>query len=127
MMQIVLLGKVPEIQPRKIVIDLSRQRATLYKDEKPVYSSRVSTGKSGHRTPAGDYVISDKHRYHTSTIYSGASMPYFMRLSCAAFGMHQSNSVPDYPASHGCIRMPYSGARRMFGECRVGDLVIIQP
>jgi len=127
MMQIVLLGKVPEVQPRKVVIDLSRQRATLYKEGKSVFSSRVSTGKSGHRTPAGNYVISDKHRYHTSTIYAGASMPYFMRLSCAAFGMHQSNSVPSYPASHGCIRMPYSGASHLFSECKVGDLVIIQP
>ena len=48
--------------------------------------------------------ISDKHRHHNSTIY-GSSMPYFMRLSCAAFGLHQGY-VPSYPASHGCIRVP---------------------
>jgi len=125
MMQIILLGKSPEKQPRKVIIDLSSQRATLYKDGASVYSARVSTGKRGNRTPTGNFVISDKHRHHNSTIY-GSSMPYFMRLSCAAFGLHQSNSVPSYPASHGCIRMTYSGARHMFGQCSVGDLVIIQ-
>ncbi len=125
MMQIILLGKSPEVQPRKVVIDLSRQRATLYKDGAAVFSTQVSTGKSGYRTPSGSYVISDKHRHHNSTIYDGASMPYFMRLSCSAFGLHQGY-VPNYPASHGCIRVPYEGARRLFSQCSVGDLVVIQ-
>lgn len=125
MMQIILLGKSPEVQPRKVVIDLSRQRATLYKEGVAVYSTQVSTGKSGYRTPSGSYVISDKHRHHNSSIYDGASMPYFMRLSCSAFGLHQGY-VPNYPASHGCIRVPYTGARKLFGQCSVGDLVIIQ-
>ena len=125
MMQIILLGKAPEVQPRKVVIDLSSQRLTLYQSGRAVYSSRCSTGKSGYRTPTGRYVITDKHRHHTSSIYH-SSMPYFMRVSCAAFGMHQGY-VPGYAASHGCIRLPYSAARHMFGQCSVGDLVIIQP
>lgn len=114
----------PEKQPRKIVIDLSSQRATLYENGKATYSTRVSTGKSGYRTPTGEYVITDKHRHHTSSLYD-ASMPYFMRLSCAAFGLHQGN-VPNYPASHGCIRVPYSGAKHLFYTCEVGDYVQIR-
>ena len=31
-------------------------------------------------------------------------MPYFMRLSCGDFGMHEGD-LPGYPASHGCIRL----------------------
>lgn len=124
MMQ-VILGRDPDPdkQPRKIVIDLSKQRAYLYKDGKQVYSTRVSTGKSGYRTPTGSYVISDKHRHHNSTLY-GSSMPYFMRLSCAAFGLHEGY-VPSYPASHGCIRVPYSGAKHLFSTCEIGDRVEI--
>ncbi|MCB1092244.1 MAG: ankyrin repeat domain-containing protein, partial [Verrucomicrobiae bacterium] len=114
----------PDRQPRRVIIDLSSQKATLYEDGRVAYSTRVSTGKSGYRTPSGVYVITDKHRHHTSSLYD-ASMPYFMRLSCAAFGLHQGY-VPGYPASHGCIRVPESGARHLFGVCEVGDVVEIR-
>ncbi len=124
MMQ-VILGRDPDPdrQPRKVVVDLGSQRATLYENGKVTYSTKVSTGKKGYRTPTGTYVITDKHRHHNSSIY-GSSMPYFMRLSCAAFGLHEGY-VPNYPASHGCIRVPRSGAKHLFGVCEVGDVVEI--
>lgn len=124
MQQICLLGKVPKVQPRKLIVDLSSQRATLYRDGVATYSTRCSTGKSGYRTPAGEYVISDRHRHHTSSIYD-ASMPYFQRFSYSAFGIHQGY-VPNYPASHGCIRLPWDGAKYLFSQLEVGDLAIIQ-
>jgi ankyrin repeat protein len=114
----------PDNQPRKIIVDLGSQKATLYQDGRATYTTRVSTGKSGYRTPAGTFVITDKNRHHTSSIYH-SSMPYFMRLSCAAFGLHQG-VVPGYPASHGCIRVPQSGARYLFSICEVGDVVEIR-
>jgi len=125
MMQIALWGHSPEVQPRKAVIDLSDQRLTLYENGVAVYSSRVSTGKSGYRTPTGEYVISDKHRHHNSSIY-GSSMPFFQRFSCSAFGLHQGY-VPNYPASHGCIRLPYESAKFLFNKMKVGDYCVIQP
>lgn len=125
MMQIILgRDPDPDNQPRKLVIDLSQQKVTLLQNGRSVYSSRISTGKSGYRTKTGTYIISDKHRHHNSTLY-GSSMPYFMRLSCDAFGLHQGY-VPNYPASHGCIRVPHSGAKHLFYACEVGDVVVIQ-
>ncbi|MGB0239664.1 MAG: ankyrin repeat domain-containing protein [Verrucomicrobiales bacterium] len=123
--QIVLLGEVPNPQPRKVVVDLSSQRLTLYENGVATFSSRCSTGKSGHRTPAGEYVISDRHRHHTSSIY-GSSMPYFQRFSFSAFGLHQGY-VPNYPASAGCIRLPYQSARHLWGKLDIGDYCVIQP
>jgi len=122
--QIVLLGKVPDPQPRKVVVDLSSQRVTLYENGIATFSTRCSTGKAGHRTPAGEYVISDRHRHHTSSIY-GSSMPYFQRFSFSAFGLHQGY-VPNYPASAGCIRLPYESARHMWSKLQVGDYCVIQ-
>ena len=58
-----------------------------------------------------------------STIYKCA-MPFFMRLNCRDFGMHQGN-VPGYPASHGCIRVPAGTAQRLFRDLPVGTLVSI--
>ncbi|MEM7146567.1 MAG: ankyrin repeat domain-containing protein [Verrucomicrobiota bacterium] len=123
-----MLGRDPDPskQERKVVVDLSTQRATLYLNGQVHMTSRVSTGKKGYTTPTGEYVITNKHRHWTSNLYD-ASMPYFMRLNCGAFGLHQSNSVPSYPASHGCIRMPWKDAKAFFGVCEVGDRVTIQP
>lgn len=125
MQQIALLGKAPKAQPRKVVVDLSAQRVTLYEHGVATYSTPCSTGRSGYRTPVGEYVISDKNRHHTSSIYH-SSMPYFMRFSFSAFGLHQG-ALPGYPASHGCIRLTYEGARTLFGKLQVGDYAVVQP
>jgi len=52
-------------------------------------------------------------------------MPYFMRLSCLDFGMHEG-VVPNYLASHGCIRLPGETARKLFAEIPIGTLVTVQ-
>jgi lipoprotein-anchoring transpeptidase ErfK/SrfK len=51
-------------------------------------------------------------------------MPFFMRLNCREFGMH-AGVVPNYPASHGCIRMPGEKVRELFKQVEVGTLVTI--
>lgn len=124
MMQIIY-GRDPDVQPRKIIIDLSSQRVTFYENGVKTYSSVCSTGKSGYRTRAGTYVITQKNRHHNSSIY-GSAMPYFQRLSCSDFGLHVGN-CPGYPASHGCIRLPWSAAKHYFSKTSLGDMVIIQP
>lgn len=124
MQQICLIGKVPDPQPRYLVVDLSSQRVTLYENGVATFSTPCSTGRSGYGTPPGEYVISDQHRHHTSTLYH-ASMPFFQRFSFSAFGIHQGH-LPGYPASHGCIRLPYSGAQHLFGKLEVGDYAVIQ-
>ena len=126
-MQQRLLGRNPgaEKVKREIVVDLSDQRVRMYEDGKEVFSSKVSTGKAGHRTPTGEYVISNKYKSWTSTIYH-SSMPYFQRLSWGAFGFHVGY-VPNYPASHGCIRMPRNSAIELFRRTEMGDFVRIVP
>jgi lipoprotein-anchoring transpeptidase ErfK/SrfK len=53
-------------------------------------------------------------------------MPYFQRLSCSDFGLHQG-VVPGYPASHGCIRVPAGNAAKLFTMTEAGDRVRILP
>jgi lipoprotein-anchoring transpeptidase ErfK/SrfK len=90
----------------------------------PVYQAQCSTGRQGYSTRRGDFVITNKERNHRSTIYH-VEMPYFMRLSCLDFGMH-AGIVPNYPASHGCIRLPEEAARKFFSEIPIGTLVTVQ-
>ena len=120
----ILLGSGPEPEKLRIEISLASQRMSLIKDGVPVMNSVCSTGREGYGTKRGYFVITDKERNHRSTIYH-VDMPYFMRLSCLDFGMHEG-VVPNYPASHGCIRLPGETARKLFAEIPIGTVVAVQ-
>lgn len=119
-----LLGRSAESEPKHLVtVDLSQQRAVLRRFGQVVDTTKVSTGREGYETPSGRYVITDKHKQWTSTVYH-VQMPWFMRLNCSAIGLH-SGYVTGEPASHGCIRLPPDKARQWFGLMEVGDEVQI--
>jgi ankyrin repeat protein len=121
-----ILGKDPIREERHIEIRLSEQRARLFDAAgNELFTTQISTGRPGFSTPTGEFVITDKNRTWTSTIYH-ASMPYFQRLSCSDFGLHQG-IVPGYPASHGCIRVPAGNAAKLFTMTEAGDRVRILP
>jgi lipoprotein-anchoring transpeptidase ErfK/SrfK len=120
----ILLGGGPAPDKLRVEISLAMQSVALFRDGKPIYHARCSTGRSGYSTKRGEFVITNKERNHRSTIYH-VEMPYFMRLSCLDFGMH-AGYVPNYPASHGCIRLPEDTARKFFSEIPVGTLVTVQ-
>ncbi len=67
----------------------------------------------GHATKAGVFSILEKQRYHHSNIYSGAPMPWMNRITWSGTALH-AGVVPGYPASHGCIRLPFSFAPKLF-------------
>src|SRR5438132_9287817 len=119
----VLLGGGPSPDRLRLEISLALQRVALVKDGVPVYRTQCSTGRPGYSTKRGEFVITNKERYHRSTIYH-VEMPYFMRLSCLDFGMH-AGYVPNYPASHGCIRLLDEVARRFFSELPFGPLLAV--
>jgi hypothetical protein len=120
----ILLGGGPSPDELRVEITLASQRAAVFKNGVAIFDTICSTGRAGFATETGDYVITDKNRSHTSTIYK-VPMPYFMRLSCSDFGMHEG-VVPNYPASHGCIRLPGQAAKKLFAEIPVGTLVTVK-
>ena len=120
----ILLGGGPAPEELRIEISLAMQRVALVRDGVAIYHARCSTGRSGYSTKRGEFVITNKERNHRSTIYH-VEMPYFMRLSCLDFGMH-AGVVPNYPASHGCIRLPWDAAEKLYSEVPVGTVVTVQ-
>jgi ankyrin repeat protein len=120
----ILLGSGPPPAELRIEISLASQRVALVKNGVPIFRAQCSTGRLGYSTRTGHFVITDKKRNHRSTIYH-VDMPYFMRLSCLDFGMH-AGMVPNYPASHGCIRLPSEAARKFFSEIPIGTLVTVK-
>jgi lipoprotein-anchoring transpeptidase ErfK/SrfK len=107
-----------------VVIAIDKQQLTLYSDGEPVAHSRVSTGQAGHATPTGVFSIIQRDRYHHSNIYSGAPMPFMQRITWSGVAMHEG-VVPNYPASHGCIRLPGAFARQMWGTTKMGARVVV--
>ncbi len=107
---------------RRVIIDISRQRAYLLVDGRIAIDTAVSTGRSGKYTPRGEFKITETIRQgKRSTIY-GSEMPYWMRLDDSAIGMHIGD-LPGQPASAGCIRLPYSIAPLLFDNTGTGTAV----
>jgi ankyrin repeat protein len=118
-----LLGSGPQPEQLRVEISLAKQHMAVIKDGATVFETKVSTGRNGFTTKSGYYVITDKDRDHRSTIYK-CPMPYFMRLSCRDFGLHEGVVQP-YPASHGCIRLPGDAAKKLFVDLPIGTVVSI--
>ena len=112
--------------PLLAVISLARQRIQVYDEKGLVTQSPVSTGMAGYRTPAGVFSVLQKRRYHESNIYSGAPMPFMQRLTWSGIALH-AGVLPGYPASHGCIRLPYGFAAELWGMTRLGTRVVVAP
>ncbi len=102
---------------KSLEINLSKQKIYAKENGEVLFSAPVSTGKSGHSTPKGKFKILDKEKFHISNKYpepnGGAKMPYMLRLTNGGIAIHQGY-LPGYPASHGCIRVSKSTAKKLW-------------
>jgi L,D-transpeptidase catalytic domain len=110
--------------PLVAVVSLREQRVTVYDSHGQVARSPVSTGQSGHETPAGIFSVIGKEVEHYSNLYNDASMPYMQRITWSGVALHAGN-LPGYAASHGCIRLPYDFSKRLFSMTKMGTRVIV--
>lgn len=108
----------------QIIVSKDKQSMVVYDGEAVVATTKVSTGKAGHTTPSGIFSILEKRKYHESNLYSNAPMPWMQRLTWSGIALHEG-VVPNYPASHGCIRMPGAFAQSLFGMTERGAHVIV--
>jgi hypothetical protein len=59
-------------------------------------------------------------------MYDDAHMPHMQRITWNGIALH-GGPLPGYAASHGCVRMPFGFAERLFDKTRIGMRVIIAP
>ena len=111
--------------PLQLVISLDDQKLRAYRGAEVVAESRVSSGKRGYETPTGVFSILHKKKFHRSNIYAGAPMPFMQRLTWTGIALHGSSSVPSFPASHGCIRLPKGFDSQLFSMTQSGIHVVI--
>ncbi|MBS1727541.1 MAG: L,D-transpeptidase [Armatimonadetes bacterium] len=92
---------------KRVEVDQGEQELVGYQGDIVVIRTNVSTGRPGHHTPNGEFVTGPKERMHYSHKYENAPMPYAIQVNGDVF-FHGYSSVPPYPASHGCVRIPLS-------------------
>ena len=110
--------------PLQIIVSKDQQSLVVYDGDAVIATSPVSTGKAGHPTPLGIFPVLGKKEMHYSKKYDNAPMPFMQRLDNYGIALHAGH-VPDYPASHGCIRLPKEFAKKLYGVTKVGTTVLI--
>ena len=118
---------LPELSPAGpvvAVVNLYTQHAQIYRNGIAIGYTSVSTGKRGYGTPTGRFQVLEKRRFHRSSTYGNAPMPWMVRLTWSGIAFH-SGALPGFPASHGCIRLPASFAPQLFGALSLGDTVAV--
>jgi hypothetical protein len=112
--------------PIMAIVSIKSQKVTIYDADGWVLRAPVSTGTTGRETPAGVFSVVQKDRDHRSTLYDDAWMPHMLRITWNGVALH-GGPLPGYAASHGCVRMPFGFAEKLFDKVRLGMRVIISP
>lgn len=123
----------PNTEPDRVEIDLDTQVLTLYKDWQPELLTTTSTGSGEHFCGGVDgcqYAITPTGHFHFYDLIKGWQKgklgtmwnPYYFNGSDAVHGLA---SVPAYPASHGCARIPMHIADYFYTLVHQGESVFV--
>jgi len=110
--------------PVMVLVSVPEQMMHVYRNGILIGRSTVSTGSKGNATPGGVFSILEKKQEHYSKKYDNAPMPNMQRLTWTGIAMHSGN-LPGYPASHGCIRLPFDFSQLLFSATASGGTVVV--
>ncbi len=113
---------VPNSDVNKVEIDLTRQVLFLYEGGSLSKILPVSSGTAETPTPTGSYRI---YRQATGWETSHLGRLYNSQYFVGGYAIHGSLSVPNYPASHGCVRLPMSAAEWFPDHVGIGTPVYV--
>jgi hypothetical protein len=97
--------------------DLSHQLLALIDGSKVVWIYPISSGK-----PSTPTILGTFHVYSKVPGYLPDGM-YYSNFFIRGYAMHGYNPAPDYPASHGCMRLPIQDAISVYDWVAIGDAV----
>jgi lipoprotein-anchoring transpeptidase ErfK/SrfK len=123
---------VPEGGPNRTVISIDRQVMYVYRDGALALVTHISTGNGAHYceqgicgtsiTPTGEFTFERRMSGWVTSFLGRLYNPIFFY---AGFAVHGSTSVPNGPASHGCVRIPMHIAAYFPDLVRNGDPVFV--
>jgi hypothetical protein len=113
-------------EPIMAIVSLRSQRITIYDADGWIMRAPISSGQAARETPAGIFSVIQKDAEHHSNLYDDAYMPHMQRLTWSGIALH-GGPLPGHPASHGCVRLPYDFAAKLFDLTKLGMRVIVAP
>lgn len=124
--------KARDVGYAHVEVDLDRQVLMVVNDAGGVRVLPVATGnekqfidegqESVAHTPRGRFVVYEKEvGWHTGSL--GAV--YYANFISGGVAIHGSRSVPNQPASHGCIRVPMFAAIEVSKLLPLGTIVLV--
>ena len=108
------------------IVSIKSQQVTFYDAQGWILRAPVSTGTEGRETPAGVFAVVEKKKDHRSNMYDDAWMPNMHRITWNGIALH-GGPLPGYAASHGCVRLPFGFAEKLFDKTQIGMRVVISP
>jgi hypothetical protein len=100
-------------------VPLDKQVLVLIKDTKPFAIYPVSTGKPSTPTITGHYSF-----YRQEPGYNSEGM-YYSFYWHNGYAVHGYHEVPDYAASHGCVRTFISDQPRIYEQLHYGESIFV--
>ena len=124
---------MPKSEPDRVEIDLDKQVITVFQKWQPILLTTTSTGSGEHFCGGVDgcqYAVTPTGQYHFYSLYRGWDNgklgkmwnPYYFNGGIAVHGLQ---SVPAYPASHGCARIPMHIADYFYTLVHNGESVFV--
>jgi endonuclease YncB( thermonuclease family)/lipoprotein-anchoring transpeptidase ErfK/SrfK len=107
---------------RRLEVHIDRQVLLLTQNGVTVRAIHVSTGAGG-ATPRGRFSVIRRERHSWSRPFS-VTLPY-AQYFYGGYAFHEYPSVPGYPASHGCVRLPSPEAPVVWDFATYGTPVTI--
>lgn len=103
-------------------VNLSTQTMTVLVRGKVAYVWKVSTARSGYKTPTGFWTPYRMHVMWHSRKYDNAPMPHSIFFH-EGYAIHATPYVARLgkPASHGCVRLHPDNAKILFALVRQSD------
>ena len=108
----------------RIVVSLGDQLAYLYRGDRLMAVTTISSGTDRNPTPTGIFNIHTKKTMHRSQKYENAPMPFAQFIDQYGIALH-AGQLPGHRASHGCIRLPSQFAAKLYKVTGVGTTVMI--
>ena len=106
---------------KHVEVDLSRQVMALMRGKRVQRIYTVSSGKASTPTVLGRFKV------YSRTIGTNSLGMVDSSYFIGGYAIHGYVSVPTFPASHGCVRVPVPNARSIYDWLRIGDRVDVYP
>ncbi len=122
----------PDMGPSHSEVDLGRQVLLVFREGKTQLISHVSTGSGRHYCNKGSCgtAITGTGSFHFGRRIAGwrhapLGLLYNPVYFNGGIAVHGEPSVPNYPASHGCVRIPMHIAQYFPGLVATGDPIVV--